>query len=188
MRTLSGRAPSQREDELKAFIELLLEHEVRSYLEIGARHGDTFYEVVRSLPQGSRGVAVDLPGAKWGQAESAESLRLAVCRLCDLGYRASCIFGDSAEESTVKAVQGGGPYDAVLIDGDHSYEAVRRDWLTYGDARLVAFHDIDGEGYSSRQGDAVEVPRLWSEIKRVRKHTEIIGRERGMGIGVIHAI
>jgi hypothetical protein len=68
--TRSGRPPSQIEAELSGFIGLLQERNVRRYLEIGARHGDTFHEVMRSLPVGSVGVAVDLPGGLWGHVKS----------------------------------------------------------------------------------------------------------------------
>lgn len=64
--TFSGRRPSQMEDELNGFINLMREHGVKSYGEIGAREGDTFHHVLSNLP-GCRGVAMDLPGGLWGK-------------------------------------------------------------------------------------------------------------------------
>jgi hypothetical protein len=185
MKTFSGVRSRQQLDELSAFISILQAEHVGSYLEIGACHGDTFHAVMSALPVGARGVAVDLPEAAWGKRSSRPALEAAVIDLRAKGYDASAIFGDSAATEVKQLIMVRGPYDAALIDADHRYEAVKADWLAYGpQARLVAFHDIDGDGVTSRYG-RVEVPRLWREIKGTFKHREIVGAVRGMGIGVI---
>jgi hypothetical protein len=184
----SGRCLSQRPDELAGFIALLRRNHVRSYLEIGARDGDTFYEVMKSLPAGSMGVAVDLPGGPWGRETSSNGLRSSAEELRRLGYDIHLIFGHSRDLGTVDAVRDLGAYDAILIDADHRYEAVAMDWLNYGPmGRLVTFHDIDGDGHKDKAGNQVEVPKLWREIKASGLRIgEIIGREPGMGIGVVY--
>lgn len=188
LQTFSGRRASQHPDELGPFVSLLQERGVTRYLEIGARHGDTFHHVMTSLPPGSVGVAVDLPGGLWGKKSSRSALNRAVADLCRRGYKASALFGDSQTEATKRLIVGRGPYDAALIDGDHTYEGVSRDWLLYGNiAGIVAFHDIVGEGQAEKvTGRAVEVPRLWAEIKAsgvpVR---EFVGRGSLMGIGAV---
>jgi predicted O-methyltransferase YrrM len=189
LRTRSGRPPSQREYELHRFIELLRAERVTRYLEVGARDGDTFFEIMRSLPKGATGVALDLPGATWGQGKSRKRLEDAVRILRTSGYDASCIFGDSTTPATHRLAAMRGPYDAVLIDGDHRYEGVQADWLLYRPlARIVAFHDIAGDGQTTKDGRfPVEVPRLWREIKQAHaRHVEYIDHDNpGMGIGVV---
>lgn len=190
LRTRSGRRASQSEFELRSLLALFAEANVRSYLEIGARHGDTFYDVMRSLPTGSKGVALDLPGGNWGKDSSRDSLIEATKALCKKGYDCSCIFGDSRTAATIKLVAGRGPYDAMLIDGDHTYAGVSADWKNYRElAPIVCFHDIDGEGQRSSDSKslAVEVPQLWREIRQGRRHLEFIeaGNPRPMGIGVV---
>lgn len=182
--TRSGRRASQRADELLPFIELLKAEGVRSYLEIGARHGDTFDMVARSLPVGSRVVAVDLGGGAWGTPKSVPVLKEAIAGLTD--YDAHVIFGDSTIRRVIEAVKALGPFDAILIDGDHRYDGVRKDWLNYGPmGRLVAFHDIVGEGQTTRDGvHPVEVPRLWAEIREPGS-VEFVGEGSAMGIGVM---
>lgn len=188
MKTRSGRDASQRNDELAAFIALLKAEGARRYLEIGARHGDTFHAVMMALPKGSQGVALDLPGGKWGTDKSRAALLDAVEDVNANGRTAEVIFGNSRALGVIQAVALRGPYDAVLIDGDHTYEAVAEDYANYRTmARIVALHDIDGAGLTAKSGGhPVEVPRLWAEIRAsdVRSR-EIIGMERGMGIGVV---
>lgn len=187
MKTRSGRAPSQREDEIVPFIELLLERGIRSYLEVGARHGDTFHQIMTSLPKGSRGVALDLPGGAWGQKKSRDSLDRAAVDLQINGYDVVVVYGDSTEQDVIATIEDLGPFDAVFIDGDHSLAGVTADWENYRHlAPLIAFHDIDGSGMSERgTGSPVEVPLLWAELRGRYETIEFIGAERGMGIGVV---
>lgn len=187
LKTLSGRRASQDEDELNGFIALLKSERVESYLEIGSREGDTFYDVVRTLPVGSHAVAVDLPGALWGKRTTGKQLYKAADALRLKGYVVTVILGNSTNEKVVEAIRSHGPFDAALIDGDHRYEGAQADWLHFGSmARLVAFHDIVGHGQAERvHGNKVEVPRLWSEIKAEHRCAEFITQGSSMGIGCV---
>lgn len=171
---------------MATFLGLLQAEDVRSYLEIGARAGVSFDEIMRSLPKGSRGIAVDLPGAAWGADGSRGPLRDIVNRLTAGGYDCEVVFGASQSERVIAAVEQRGPYDAVFIDADHRYDSVAADWNNYGRlGRIVAFHDIAGVGICSG-GLQVEVPRLWSEIKAEEcRHEEIVAPGSILGIGVI---
>lgn len=184
----SGRTPSQRADELRPFIAFLKREKVKSYLEIGARHGDTFFDVMSALPKGSKGVAVDLAGGPWGTPKSRQSLIDAVAELNAQGYRASIVWGDSQTSQVRQTVMARGPFDAALIDGDHRLPGVTSDWKNYGPmARLVAFHDIVGHGQTSRDGKRmpIEVPALWASLKVDHKVREFVGQDSAMGIGVV---
>lgn len=188
LKTFSGRRASQNESELRAFIGLLVKRGVTHYLEIGARHGDTLHAIGMALPKGATVVGCDLPGAAWGIDSSRAHLERAVADLCAHGRKASCLFGDSQTDATRRLLIGRGPYDAILIDGDHSYAGVLRDWDLYrGMAPMVAFHDITGTGESEKvHGAPVEVPRLWAEIKDSGLRTvEFVAPGSKMGIGVV---
>lgn len=182
--TFSGRLASQQAGELSAFVELIQAHNVRSYIEIGARHGDTFHHVMSRLPAGSVGVCIDLPNGPWG-GNSKASLMAACDDLRAMGYEIHCYLGDSGKMAAQSLSHG--PFDAALIDGDHRYDGVKGDWLTYGPhAGIVAFHDIDGDGIDCG-GMMIDVPRLWRELKDCYNHREFIDCQDGrrMGIGVI---
>ena len=170
----------QQPRELSRFIDILKERGVKTYLEIGAKHGDTFREIIEAL--GAFGVAVDLPNGPWGGNSRANLIK--VCR--EVGGVA--VFGDSSDPSIIREVRAYGPFDAVLIDADHRYEAVKKDFEHYH-APITAFHDIDGEGISLR-GMPIGVPKLWAEIKAQCEHEEIIdpSDDRRMGIGVLYGV
>lgn len=190
LKTFSGRNASQNEFELRSFIEFLILNGVSRYLEIGARHGDTFHEIMTHLPVGSVGVAVDYPGALWGTVSSRSALTDVNEDLLALGYDTQTLFGDSTNAQVVKAIHALGPFDAILIDGDHTYKGVKADWDHYRDlAPIVAFHDIVGTGQMEKvRKNPVEVPILWNEIRTSGDYpavVEFIDIDSKMGIGVV---
>lgn len=187
LKTFSGRKASQDEFELRSFIGIIKDAGCQRYLEIGARHGDTFHEVMISLPLGSYGLAVDLPGGLWGKSATRQNLELVIDDLRARGYRVDALFGDSTNPNVIDLIHDAGPFDVALIDGDHRYAGVKADWENYMDAaNIIAFHDIVGHDQAEKvHGHKVEVPRLWSEIKKtLASNRELIGEGSKMGIGV----
>lgn len=188
--TFSGKPPAQVSWELYSLIALLQSLGVKRYLEVGSRDGDSFFEIVRHLGEGASGVAVDLPGALWGRNDTRENLELACQELVRLGFKASCLFGNSQTEATKRLVVGRGPYDAIMLDGDHTFAGISHDFRLYGDmAPVIIFHDIAGRGCKERfTKDPVEVPQFW-ELLKVRdpdcEFHEFIAPGSRMGIGVM---
>lgn len=184
MTTRSGQPLAQRPAELEALLALFVAEGVRSYIEVGARWGDTFARVAETLAPGATLVAVDLPGGPWGASDSRPVLENAARYAQSLGHDVTLLFGPSAAPATVAAVRAIRPrYDAVLIDADHAEAAVRADWLAYGPlARLVAFHDIAPLPENRR----IEVPRVFGPLSTThRSRTFIDAAHPGMGIGVL---
>jgi predicted O-methyltransferase YrrM len=175
----------QRPDELAELCALFQREAVRSYLEVGCRYGGSLEVIARHLPAGARIVGVDLPGGPWGKNDSEPHLRAVVDDLRRDGYDAELILGHSRSPGVLQMVRARAPFDAVLIDADHQLDAVRADWEAYGPlARLVVFHDIDAYDRHSN-GRWIGVPQLWEELRERFEAREIIGAERGMGIGVL---
>jgi cephalosporin hydroxylase len=187
--TFSGRNASQSEFELQSFVAFMLSRECARYLEIGARHGDTFHHIVGMLGPASVCVAVDMPGASWGTASSVKSLMRARQDLQRRGYNVEVLIGDSHDADVIGACRAMAPYDFALIDADHSYAAVAQDFRDYAPmAKYVAFHDIVGDTQATtRNGQriAVEVPRLWAELRDKFESWEFVDDGSQMGIGVI---
>lgn len=181
----SGQRLNQFPKEVLRFIGVMNKHGVRSYLEIGCRWGDTLYAVGMGLPEGSRIVGVDLPGIKTGgiayEVQGTEPfLDRAIDSLCLAGRDARLIIGNSREREIIDQAKALGPFDAVLIDGDHTPEGVRRDWDNYGPmGRMVAFHDIMNRQKSWGVGD------LFRELAEARRSKTIAVSDHRRGIGII---
>lgn len=77
--------------------------------------------------------------------------------------------------------------DFLFIDGDHTYEGVKRDFEMYSPfvkrRGLVVFHDIvDSQRHRERD---VYVAKFWNEIKGNYTHHEIVAGEDWGGIGIL---
>lgn len=107
------------------------------------------------------------------------------------------IQGDSHSDNTrkkVESVLGERKIDFLFIDGDHSYEGVRRDFMMYSTfvktGGFVCLHDILDTPYHRNlppPDGPVEVCEFWDEIKSTHKSWELCDPldHTFMGIGVI---
>lgn len=184
--TFSGRRASQSEYELKSLIEFLKNNSVKRYLEIGARDGDTFHEIVSSINP-DYALAVDLVGGLWGKITTEKKLINAIHDLKKKSYNVELLLGDSQSEEVIQYISNIEKFDAVFIDADHTLEGVTKDWNNYKQvADIVIFHDIIGSGQKENVfGNIVEVPILWENLKKEYDHIEFIDEDSKMGIGVI---
>lgn len=142
----------------------------RAYLEIGARDGGSLYYFAHCLPKGSLIISVDLPNGKWGNEKSFLRLKEVHKRLSDEGYETENIIGDSHSKKIIGKV-GNWPIDLLLIDGDHTPEALKKDIDNYTPfvkkGGLVMFHDC---GYSKGlHGDHKAGQETMKSVHRVVK-------------------
>jgi len=88
----------------------------------------------------------------------------------------------------IKKILGDSKLDLLFIDGDHTYEGVKRDFEMYSPlvrkGGIITFHDIV-PGPPENVGG---VPTFWNEIKQNFTYKEIVKdwRQGGYGIGVIY--
>ena len=141
-------------------------HKVRSlrpknFLEIGSRNGDSFWLLSQALPKHSTCVAVDMPNGPWGRANTEVKLKERVDEVRTFGYDSHVVLGNSQSRDTdLKVRELIMLPEFTFIDGDHTYEGVKADWLKYGRySKWVMFHD-------TRQPDKVPGPgRLVAELE-----------------------
>jgi predicted O-methyltransferase YrrM len=141
----------QIRDELQRLAETVSERDVRTVLEIGTAHGGTLYVWARYLDGLSGVVSVDLPGGAFGGGYREEAT--ALFRSFDPATEMAFVRDDSHESSTFERVativedqfESTG-VDFLFIDGDHTYEGVKRDFGLYedlvSDGGMIALHDI----------------------------------------------
>lgn len=175
-------------DELRQFVTLAVDLDVRRYLEIGSRNGDSFFAVMANLQAGSFGMSIDLP-------ENAETMRRMTSTLVELrdyhGQKTNLFYGSSRSDAAKAAARANNPFDMVLIDGDHTYEGVRLDWVDYAPlAKVVVIHDIDAPDGWKSSGLPNDVGHFWRDLKNrghgsTGKTREFITPGSKMGYGVV---
>lgn len=122
---------------------------VRSYMEIGVRHGGTFLTTVEYLKKFGgieKAVAVDIndcPAIAEYSRSNPETVFVRMNTMSD-EFRS---YMESAS------------FDLVLIDGDHTYEGCKSDLDTVkNSAKMIAFHDIEPEACAG-------VAKAWNGLK-----------------------
>ena len=173
-----GKVPGdvilQNREELFAFCEWIEANHIRSYLEIGIWTGRLLYALNRLF-----------------QFEKIAICDDAYAGLCGLPMHlpdgAIPFWGSSHSPYFPSWRKRLGHMDVVFIDGDHSYEGVKQDFLVNVQFphRFLVFHDIVGVGDLSEG-----VARFWQELpghklEIVRPHNPDLGDSyKGMGIGI----
>jgi hypothetical protein len=158
--------PQQHLAELAEFVEFIRANTVESYCEIGCKFGGLLWAVAQAMPKGARLVAVDAPNGPWGRTDSEISLRECVEELKRIGYEAHLFFGDSTSDMIIASVGALAPFDVVFIDANHTEKYVRKDFASYGRlARICCFHDIGWNNPTPPGRMAIEVPKVWAELR-----------------------
>lgn len=180
---------TQNRGEITPLVALVRELRPAAVVEIGTASGGTLFLWTRLATPDATLVSVDLP---WPWAtEATEAATLEKLRSFRLdGQRLQCFRKDSHAPETrrdVEAALDGRDVDFLFIDGDHSYEGVKNDFLHYGPlvrpGGLIAFHDI----VPHSEGLGGEVPRFWAEVKAEYGGVDFIESpgQDGFGIGVM---
>lgn len=100
------------------------------------------------------------------------------------------IEGDSHSPETRARVEPHAPFDFLFIDGDHSYEGVRNDFLMYApwvnEGGIIALHDVSVE-QPARVQPQHDVAPWWNQVREYYDHREIYDAtgDRWGGIGVL---
>jgi len=173
--------PQQKRTEIQQLAGEIEKISPSTILEIGTSNGGTVYIWARYFKSCRRIISIDLP-----QGYPYANIKL--FRLFDQAKALDFLRGNSHSKKTVDAlaqVLGHDKIDFLYIDGDHSYEGVKQDFMTYrrfvARGGIVAFHDIV---HHSNYG----VDRFWKEIKGKYASKEIAAsqNQQGYGIGVLY--
>jgi predicted O-methyltransferase YrrM len=192
-REAQRRGAMQKVAELAPLLALLAKRRPTTVVEIGTYRGGCFYALCRAADEHATLVSIDLPGGLFGggytheEFSAIQSYGLPTQSLHFL----AC---DSQEASTRDAVVerlGGHPINFLMIDGDHRYDGVRRDFELYSPLvasdGVIAFHDI----LPHPRAPLCQVDVFWNEIKDRYRHLEFVdpgedwGGGQWGGIGVL---
>jgi len=156
----------QKDDEFNELLEILVARNVKNILEIGTFTGRS----ARDMAQATGGMVVTVdPNC----IEFEDPNIISIC-------------GISQSEKVIDAVSKLGPFDFILIDGDHrrSFEdfEIYKEFLN--NSGLVGFHDINPLWDIT----TFEVIPVWEKLKEFHQFQEIISTtdlRPGYGIGLI---
>jgi len=159
--------PIQVKYKITKLLEIVTELKPRVVLEIGTAGGGTLFLFTRAADPEAKIISIDLPGGPFGGGYP--EWKIPLYKSFSKGkQKIYLIRRDSHNPQTleeVKKILSGEKVDFLFIDGDHSYEGVKRDFEMYSPlvrkGGIIAFHDIV-PGPSENVGD---VPEFWNGIK-----------------------
>lgn len=181
---------AQVEEEIMELLKILARRKPKFILEIGTAGGGTLFLFARISSPDAVIMSIDLPGGRFGGGYHEWRILL---------YKSFAIYKqkiylirqDSHALSTLNMVEKileERRLDFLFIDGDHTYDGVKKDFEMYskfvGEGGIIAFHDI----VLGPPEDVGSVPRFWDEIKHNFKYVELVKnwKQSGYGIGVIY--
>jgi predicted O-methyltransferase YrrM len=179
--------------ELGQLISLLEQEEINNVCEIGTFRGGTLFLWCQLAGEHAHITSIDLPGGSFGGGYNARSLPF-FQSFTKKGQTLECLRGSSHDpeiRQNFKGIIGPKLLDFLFIDGDHTYEGIKKDYEHYAQyvrkGGVIAFHDI-----LQRENEPdIGVWKLWKELKASHDCLEFIGQESGfrkIGIGVIRKI
>lgn len=182
--------PIQIFEEILEFSRIVRDLKPRNILEIGTAGGGTLFIWSRISREDAKIISIDLPGGSFGGGYSRWRIPL-YRSFTREGQKLYLLRRDSHSIETldiVKKILDKDRLDMLFIDGDHSYEGVKKDFEMYSplvrEGGIIAFHDIVPHPPET----GCEVSRLWDEIKNKYKYLEIVRdwNQKWAGIGVLY--
>jgi len=181
--------PSQVKYEITKLLEIVINLKPKLILEIGTAGGGTLFLFTSITDPDATILSVDLPRGSFGGGYPEWKIPL-YQSFARNGQKIKLLRDDSHNVKTLELVKTAldGKLDFLFIDGDHTYEGVKRDFNMYSplvkEGGIIAFHDIV-PGPPENVGG---VPLFWKEIKQEYRHIELVSdwKQGGYGIGVIY--
>jgi cephalosporin hydroxylase len=180
--------PTQQREEVAELLAILEPARPRTLVEIGTASGGTLFLLSSVAAPDATLVSIDLPGGRFGGGYGRWRAPL-YRSFARPGQKVHLIRADSHDPKTFRELQtmiGPRGLDVLFIDGDHTYEGVRKDFERYrplvSTGGWIGFHDIVPD-----PSDAMnEAHRFWEEIKLGYPHREmVLNRSGKYGIGLI---
>ena len=182
--------PAQVYSEISQLLKLVDRIKPGVILEIGTANGGTLFCFSHVASEAAVIISIDLPGGKFGGGypKWRESLYKSFILQ---GQKIHLLRADSHKTETleqVEAVLHGRKVDFIFIDGDHTYEGVKKDFEMYSplvkEGGIIAFHDIVVHPPET----GCEVSKFWREIRDDYDSEEIVKdwSQNWGGIGVVY--
>jgi len=180
----------QNKYEITNFVKLIQHLKPKYILEIGTARGGTLFLLTKLSHPNAHIISMDLPGGIHGGGYPSSRIPL-YKSFSSYGQKITLIREDSHKISMlnrVKDILKKEKLDILFIDGDHTYEGVKKDFEMYSPlvrkSGLIIFHDI----VVHKKELNCHVNKFWNEIKENFKFVEIVEdwNQNYFGIGIVY--
>jgi predicted O-methyltransferase YrrM len=189
--TESGGAirPLQNPWEIGELMKRVRAKQPRVIVEIGTAKGGTLFLFCQHAADDATIISLDLPFGRNGGGYPKWKEKL-YAKFAKPGQTLHLMRANSHLDETrtrIEALLKGRKIDVLMIDADHSYEGVKRDYDLYSpllaDDGFIAMHDV----ILNRFDPEIEVHRFWDELKATEKTEELVHDygQGNLGIGIV---
>jgi cephalosporin hydroxylase len=180
---------TQVPNEIKGLAEFVAGIKPHNIMEIGSDRGGTFF-LWSQIATGKK-ISLDLPGGPFSsRGMTLEQNRQIAEAMPTWAEGVHVLRCDSHTPEAVQGVfniLGDEKLDFLFIDGDHTYEGVKKDYFVYRQfvrsSGWIAFHDTNESHYHHHHG--CYVGRFWNELRGHK--VDINEGNDWAGIGLIQA-
>lgn len=158
----------------------------KNFMEIGTDQGGTF-AIWSKLSKDGKRISIDIPHGNYGVSSYDVNKRDEYLK--SLGSNVTMIHGDSQSgeiKNRISSTLKEGELDFLFIDGDHTYEGVKKDYENYKKyvkpGGWIGFHDIKDTEFHRNANCRVDL--LWDELEG-EKIEFVDNRSSYGGIGFI---
>jgi len=145
-------------------------------VEIGTAKGGTLFLFCQHAADDATIISLDLPFGRNGGGYPKWKEKL-YAKFAKPGQTLHLMRANSHLDETrtrIEALLKGRKIDVLMIDADHSYEGVKRDYDLYSpllaDDGFIAMHDV----ILNRFDPEIEVHKFWDELKATEKTEELV--------------
>ncbi len=182
--------PMQLKEEFVELLKIFKELDPKYIMEIGTANGGTLFSFCKLARENAVVVSLDLPAGPFGGGYP--EWKIPVYRAFQKKDQKLYLLRENSHQKEtlekVKGIIGDNQLDFLFIDGDHTYEGVKKDFEMYGslvkEGGIIAFHDIVFHKFEP----IVKVDVFWNEIKSNFKFKEMVknNNQNWAGIGIIY--
>jgi cephalosporin hydroxylase len=181
--------PLQNPWEIGELMKRVRDKQPRVIVEIGTAKGGTLFLFCQHAADDATIISLDLPFGRNGGGYPKWKEKL-YAKFAKPGQTLHLMRANSHLDETrtrIEALLKGRKIDVLMIDADHSYEGVKRDYDLYSpllaDDGFIAMHDV----ILNRFDPEIEVHRFWDELKATEKTEELVHDygQGNLGIGIV---